>query len=371
MNWSLPIAKVKGIHIRVHVTFALVLVWAAFDWGVRQGLGLTGAFYGISIISLLFLCVTLHELGHSLVAMHYGAHVHDITLLPIGGVARMESEMAHPAQEFWMALSGPAVNLVLAIALGAAAMPLLGWRALGGLSVLLNRLSTPSLEKLLVDLVTANVGLAVFNLLPAFPMDGGRILRALLASRMGQLNATHLATRIGQGLALLLGVIGLFSGAINLMLIATFIFVGAQQEWRGTQLKIALQHVPASAALIRGGIALSPHEPLARAIDVSLRTTQSDFAVFDQGYLVGVLTRDDVAQGFQQHGPHVPVRRVMRTDFPAAQVNESLLDLQRKMQSSGSSVISVSQGGRFLGLATLESVRKALQLSSPRRWQPV
>ena len=369
MGRSFKIAKVKGIDIRVHFTFALVLIWAALDWGVRQGLGLTGALYGVTFISLLFLCVTLHELGHSLVARHYGAKVRDITLLPIGGVARLDGDMTRPAQELRMAVAGPAVNVALALALGAIALPLLGWRALGGFSLLLGRLNTLSWERMLVDLFAANVGLAVFNLLPAFPMDGGRVLRALLASRMEELNATRIAARVGQGLAVVLGLVGLFTGGLNLILIAVFIFAGAQQEWRGAQLKTAMQRVPAASALVHEGTTLSPYQPLRAAIDLTLRSGQRDFAVFDRDVLVGVLTREDVAQGFQRYGPDVIVGRVMRTDAPVAQAGDTLLDLQRKMRASGSSAISVVEGRRFLGLVTLEDIRRAFQ-PRPAGWRP-
>ena len=370
MSWSFPIAKVKGIEIRVHVTFALVLVWAALDWGVWRGLGLAGALYGIALIGLLFVCVTLHELGHSLVARRYGAVVRDITLLPIGGVARLEGGMHRPAQEFWMALAGPAVNVALAMLIGAAVLPLLGWRAFGGLGLLLGRLNSLSLEKLLLDLLVANLGLAIFNLLPAFPMDGGRVLRALLASQMGELDATRIAARVGQGLAALFGLLGIVTGALNLALIGVFIFIGAEQEWQGAQLKAMLRRVPVWAALVRGSVALSPGDTLSRAIDVTLRSGQTDFAVFDRGYLVGVLTREDVARAFQRYGPHVLVERVMRTDFPVARASETLLDLQRKMQASGSSAISVIERGRFLGLVTLEGIQNALRLFPTRRWRP-
>jgi len=369
MGGSFPIATVKGIKIRVHLTFLLVLVWAAFDWGVRQGLGLAGALYGVAFISLLFLCVTLHELGHSLTARRYGVTVRDITLLPIGGLARLEGEMARPRQELWMALAGPAVNVMLAAVLGAVALPLLGWRALDGLGLLWSRLNGLSFERLLVELLAANLGLALFNLLPAFPTDGGRVLRALLASRMGELDGTRVAVRVGQGLAVILGLVGLIGGGLNLVLIAIFIFSGAEQEWRGAQLKAALRQVPASAALVRGGISLSPDDPLARAIDITLRSGQTDFAVSDRSALVGVLAREDVAEGFQRYGSNVRVGRVMRTSFPVAQASDTLLDLQRKMQASGSSVISVTEGRRFLGLVTLEDVRNALRSLAARRWQ--
>jgi Zn-dependent protease/predicted transcriptional regulator len=359
MKWSFKITKIKGIDIRVHATFALVLVWAAVDWGARQGIA--GALYGVVFISLLFLCVTLHELGHSLVALHYGMRVRDITLLPIGGVARLEGELKRPAHEFWMALAGPSVNLIVGMLIGAIIVPWFGWQALEGVSLLLGRLRTLGAERLLVDLLTANVGLALFNLLPAFPMDGGRVLRALLASRMDELQATRIAMYVGQGAAMILGLAGVFTGALNLTLIAMFIFTGARQEWREKQLKTAMQRVPASAALVRGDVILSPQDQLARAIDATLRTGQRSFAVFDRGYLVGVLTREDTANGFERYGAHVLVQRVMRTDFPVAQSSDTLFDLQHKMQASGSSAISVTEGGRFLGLATLDSVYGALR----------
>jgi Zn-dependent protease len=358
MNGSFPLAKVKGIKIQAHVTFVLILVWAAWEWGMARGLGLTGALYGVVFTILLFLCVTLHELAHSLVALHYGMQVRDITLLPIGGLARLEGELTRPAQEFWMAIAGPAVNLVIAAVLGAVIAPLLGWRVLTDLSWSLNE---TGLEMLLIRLVTTNIGLAIFNLLPAFPMDGGRVLRALLAWRMDELTATRIAARIGQGLAVILGLLGILTSRLDLLLIAMFIYTGARMEWRGKQLRMAMQQVPASAALVRG-VVLSPYDLLGRAIDVTLRSGQADFAAFDQGYLVGVLTREDAAEGFQRYGANVPIQRVMRTGFPVAQIGETLLDLQRKMETSGSSVISVSEGSHFLGLATLESVRNALRL---------
>lgn len=377
MGSSFRIARIKGIDIRVHITFALLLVWAAVEWGLWRGLGLAGALYGVVSIGLLFVCVTLHELAHSLVAQRYGATVRGITLLPIGGVAYLEGKPERPAQEFWMALAGPAVNIVLAVLIGIVTLPLLSWRLLDGFGALIRVLDGLGPERLLVDLLQANIGLAVFNLLPAFPMDGGRVLRSLLASQMDELDATRIAVRVGQGLAVLLGLIGLlgimvpFLGTMNLILIAAFIFFGAQQEWREAQLMAALRRVPASAALIRGGVVLAPYDLLSRAIDIALRGSQKDFAVFDRGYLVGLLTREDVSEGFRKYGPDIAVGQVMNTNFPVANANGTLLDLQRKLKASGRSAISVVEEGRFVGLATLESVRNALRLFGTQQRRPV
>jgi Zn-dependent protease len=372
MGTSLRIARIKGIDIRVHITFGILLLWAAVEWGLWRGLGLTGALYGVAFIGLLFVCVTLHELAHSLVAQHYGAKVRGITLLPIGGVAYLEGKPERPAQEFWMALAGPAVNIVLAMLIGAVTLPLLGWRALDGFSAFWSTLNSLGPERLLVDLLGANVGLAIFNMLPAFPMDGGRVLRSILASRMNELDATRIAVRVGQGLAVLLGLVGLLINQLNLILIAVFTFFGAQQEWRESQLVTALRRVPASAALIRGGVVLAPQDPLARAIDVTLKGSQTDFAVFDRGYLAGVLAREDISEGFRRYGPDVAVGQVMRTDFAVANARETLFDLQRKLKASGCPAISVVEEGRFVGLATLESVRNALRsVGTQQRWKPV
>jgi len=365
---SFRIARIKDIDIRVHITFALVLIFAALDWGLWRGLGWTGALYGLAFTSILFVFVTLHELGHSLVARYFGGKVRDITLLPIGGVARLEGELTKPMHEFWMALAGPMVNVALAIVLGAVTLPLLSWRALSGLGELRALLTGLSIEGMLVELIVANVGLAVFNLLPAFPMDGGRVLRSFLATQIDELRATKIAVRVGQGIAILLGLVGLFGGGLTLPLIAIFIFMGAQQEWRGAQMKAAVRHVNAEAAVMHGGILLAPDDAIGQAVNVLLRTGQQDFAVFENGYLVGILTRDDLRQGFERYGPYVPVRRVMQTDFPVAQAQDSLLSLQNKMQATGSTVISVLQGNSFLGLATREGIKRAM--SSAWRVQP-
>ena len=159
MGTSFRIARIKGIDVRVHVTFALALAWAALEWGLWRGLGVAGALYGVLLIGLLFVCVTLHELAHSLVAQRYGAVVRGITLLPIGGVAYLDGKPERPSQEFWMALAGPAVNIVLATLIGVITLPLLGWRALDGFGVLWSALNGLGPERLLVDLLTPYAGL--------------------------------------------------------------------------------------------------------------------------------------------------------------------------------------------------------------------
>lgn len=205
------LGRFAGIDVRVHATFALLFAWFGLTAWSRTGT-LSGVAVGFATIVLLFLCVLLHEYGHALTARRYGIATRDITLLPIGGVAMLERMPEDPRQEIVVALAGPAVNVAIAA-------------VLAGLAALDVRLPGGMVETLLA----ANLMLAAFNLLPAFPMDGGRVLRALLAMRFERLAATRAAVRIGQVLALGLGVAGFF-GSPLLILIGVFVWFGAQAE---------------------------------------------------------------------------------------------------------------------------------------------
>jgi len=219
MSWSIKFARVAGIDLKIHFTFLIFLVWIGFTYLATGGAEL--AFQGVLFILLLFACVLLHELGHALTANAFGIHTTDITLLPIGGIARLERIPRDPKQEFLIAIAGPLVNVVIAALL----ILYLGQRAVVSD---FDDINTPRVA-MLSKLASVNIGLVLFNLIPAFPMDGGRILRSLLAMRMNYLRATQIAASIGQGLAILFGVIGLFTNTF-LLFIAFFVFMGAQQE---------------------------------------------------------------------------------------------------------------------------------------------
>lgn len=249
MKWSWRIGRVAGIDVYLHATFLILLGWVGLShYLARRSLG--DSLSGLLFISSLFFIVVLHELGHALAARHYGIRTRDITLLPIGGVARMERMPEDPKQELLVALAGPAVNVVLAIVILAILVPAAALQTLQNVQMV----GGSFLEKLL----WVNVALAVFNLIPAFPMDGGRVLRALLAMRMDYVRATHIAATIGQGLALVFGFIGLFWNPF-LIFIALFVWMGAASEASMVQMKSPL-----------GGIVLkwgagppgAPHLPL-------------------------------------------------------------------------------------------------------------
>ena len=281
MGWSLPIFRVAGIQLRIHVTFLLLIGWLAFGYYAEGGSAAAAA--RVVFILLLFVCVVLHEFGHAFAAKAFGINTPDITLLPIGGVARLERMPEKPMQELVIALAGPMVNVVIALGLFAA----------GGSRALLNP-STIEGGGLIGQLLTINILLLLFNLLPAFPMDGGRVLRALLATRLSYARATQVAANIGQGFAFVFGFIGLIWNPF-LIFIALFVYIGASQEAALAQMKDVSRRFPVSSAMVREFRTLSENATLEEAVDALLATSQHDFPVVDEtGSVAGLLTRHDL-----------------------------------------------------------------------------
>ena len=287
MGWSWRIGRIAGIDVYMHPTFLLLLLWVALAHFFAHH-DPVEALYGLAFVLALFGIVVLHELGHALMARRYGIRTRDITLLPIGGVARLERIPEEPWQELMVAVAGPAVNVVMAAGI------YLGLLLARGLSL------SPVDTVLRVgggfvqQLFWVNVTLVVFNLVPAFPMDGGRVLRALLAMRLDYVRATQLAASIGQGIALLFGVLGLFFNPF-LIFIAVFVWVAGTQEAGMVLMRSALGDVPVLRAMITDFRALRSDDPLAQAVEHLLGGFQQDFPVVEDGQVVGVLTRNDLA----------------------------------------------------------------------------
>jgi Zn-dependent protease/predicted transcriptional regulator len=363
MSWSIKLFNIKSIDVKVHLTFVLILVWAAYRWGVGLGAGMTGAVFGIVVTLLLFVCVTLHELAHSLTAMRYGVTVRDITLLPIGGLAQMEEVPEKPAQELKMSLAGPLTNVAIAAVLIAIC---LSFRIRSTVSIgeLYQMLDSVSWHGLMAYLVTANLALGLFNLVPAFPMDGGRVLRAFLAMHLDYSKATAIAVAVGQGLAWLLGLYGVMSGSWTLVIIAVFVYMGAGQEGRMVEVKSVLGEMQVRQAMTRQVQSLSPTDTLAQAVDLTLQTFQTDFPVLDNGRLLGLLCQGRLLAALKQHGPSVPVSQAMRTDFPIAAPDEPLFEVQERMSSARLRAVPVVMEGRLVGLLTAPDINEAYRLLS-------
>ena len=363
---GIKLFTVRGIEVKMHITFPLILVWAAVQFGFlnQRGFSPSGAAFGVVITLLLFICVVIHELAHSLTAVRMGFPVRDIVLLPLGGVAQMERMPERPSQELLMAIAGPLSNLIIA-GLLAVAGSLLSPVSIGrGLAKLFLNPTSLGWKDMLPYLIVTNVGLALFNLLPAFPMDGGRVLRALLATAMPHTRATALAVSVGQGLAWLLGLAGLLTTNFVLILIAVFVYAGATQEGRMTQVKGVLRGLRVRQAFARHAQVLSPDDPISHAADLALESFQSDFPICDGEHIVGLLTYTDMIRGLKQHQPETPVREVMRTQFPAVGLNDELYEVHRQMTEAGLDAVPVIEKGFFLGLVTRRDVSEVYQLLS-------
>ena len=364
MKWSWRIGRVAGIALYVHATFLLLLAWVALQQYPR---GLAAVLGALVYIVTLFAIVVLHELGHALTARRFGIHTRDIILLPIGGVARLERMPRVPRQELIVALAGPAVNFVLAAVLYVAlrlsgGIPADGFYAMEGVL---------SLRAFAVQLVGVNIVLGLFNLLPAFPMDGGRVLRAVLAMRMrSYARATEIAARIGRVLAVVFGLAGLFWAHGNPMwvLIALFVWLGAASEAAAVQTSSTLDGVPIEELMIRDVHVLAPAEPLSRAVRLTLDGFQQDFPVVDgSGSVVGVLTRSDLLRALSEHGPSALVSDAMHKSFVVATPEEPAEEALARLRACGCNAMPVVRGRELLGVLTLDNVGEFVMIQTALR----
>lgn len=354
MKWSWKIGRLAGIDVYIHATFWLLIGWIAASH-ILQGDPLAQTLAGIAFIVALFACVVLHEFGHALTARHYGIKTRDITLLPIGGLARLERMPDQPIQEFWVALAGPAVNVVIAAILFA-------FLTITNALEPLERLSVASgsfVERLLV----VNISLVLFNLLPAFPMDGGRVVRALLAMRMEYTRATHLAASLGQVMAFIFGFIGLFTNPF-LVFIALFVWIGAAQEASMVQMKSALGGIPVNRTMLTEFRALAPGDSLARAVELILAGSQHDFPVTENGTLVGILTRDKLLAALSQFNRETPVAEVMQREFVTVDHSEMLDLALMNLETCACQTLAVTQRGQLVGLVTKDNIGEFLMIQS-------
>ncbi|HQQ76510.1 MAG TPA: site-2 protease family protein [Thermoanaerobaculia bacterium] len=356
MTSATRIATVAGIEIKIHVTFGIILVIGAVQWGIPHGAA--GAAFGAALMAALFFCVVLHELGHSLVARGFGLPVKEIVLLPIGGVARMEKNPEKPVHELLISVAGPLVNVAIAGVLLAAVGARFGPLDAAGLAARLK--GAPSVETALLWLLSVNVMLFVFNMIPAFPMDGGRVLRALLWMVMGFGPATRIATLVGQVAAVGLGLWGLLSGNLFLALIAVFVFLGAGQERADEQARVVLGTLRVGDAYNKHAIALAPGDTVGSVADYILTSYQPDFAVLQGGALLGVVTRADVLQSLATETHDSYVTGVMKRDVLRVEADAPLDSVRRLLVEKGERVAAVTRGGTYLGLVSLEDIAEAL-----------
>ncbi|MEQ1860490.1 MAG: site-2 protease family protein [Chthoniobacteraceae bacterium] len=354
MRWSFTIARILGIEVRVLATFPLLVAFYGFLFFGQGGIG--AAIHGVAFICLVFLCVLLHEFGHAMAARRYGIHTPDITLLPIGGLARLERMPDKPGEELVVAVCGPLVNVVIfAILFPFAGSDLLDPEALQRFD-----------SGLLAKLTYANAALVIFNLIPAFPMDGGRVLRSLLAMRMDYVRATNIAASIGQGLAAMGGLFALLNGLPLLALVALFVFFGAQSEAAHAQMRSISNGLRVRDAMITRFEALDHTATLHAACEAVLHTSQGDFPVVNGSSAVcGVLTRDDLIAGLRKTGPDTPIGQIMRTDVPSVRDTMLCDRAFAIMQESRTPALPVIDStGKLVGLFTPENIGEFVMIQT-------
>ena len=357
MKWSWRIGRLLGIDVYMHATFLILLVWLGISYYLPRH-RMADAVNGLTLIVALFAIVILHELGHALTARRFGIRTRDITLLPIGGVARLERMPKDPKQELLVALAGPAVNVALA------GLLLLVMETTA--AVLTVPDSSLAGGNFLSKLMWINVVLATFNMIPAFPMDGGRVLRALLAMRMDYVHATQVAASIGQALALVFGFVGLFYNPF-LVFIALFVWMGAATESSMVQMTSALAGIPVSKAMITDFRTLAPGNSLQEGIEHVLAGFQHDFPVLEQGQLVGVLTRDDLLKSLAQKGPEHRVAGAMAERFETGDPTEMLDLALARLRSCPCRTLPVVKGGELVGILTMDNIGEFLMFQSALR----
>ncbi|HTY23206.1 MAG TPA: site-2 protease family protein [Desulfomonilaceae bacterium] len=352
MKWSFKIGSIMGIPIKVHATFLLLLLLIFFAGSSVIGMG---GLNGVIFVILVFASVVFHELSHSIVARHFGIGVQDITLLPIGGVSRMANPPDKPTTEVLVAIAGPASSLLLFFLI---------WFAASMIGRGFSLSDALSGGNLVAQLALVNVVLAVFNLLPAFPMDGGRVLRGLLGLYLSPYKATRIAVGVGQGFAIGLFFLGLYLMNFFMILIALFVYLGAEAEERQATIVSSLGGATAGTAMISVVETLAPGETVGHAAELYCRSFQQDFPVMEATRLVGLVPRELITETLHRRGPGVPVQEIMVTDFPVVAEQTPLMDVFQKFQATGLKVIPVMRGTELRGLITLEQIGRYHMLCS-------
>lgn len=353
MAWSFHVVRLAGTELRVHGTFLMLLAWVGLArW--REA-GWLGAVEAVVFVCLIFGCVVLHEFGHALAARWFGIATPQITLLPIGGVALLERIPEKPLEEVCVAVAGPAVNVLIAGLLT-------GWISLTAGFPGVDAVASPTVD-LPVRLLGVNVWLVLFNLIPAFPMDGGRVLRALLALGTTHNRATQIAAGIGQFIAVVFGVLGLLSNPM-LILIALFIYFGAASEATLAKVRAVSSGLRVDAAMMTGPQSLRTDSTLDDAVELLLRTSQKDFPVVnDAGELQGLLSAGDLILALRRSHPQTRVREVMRVGVPCVPQSMLFETAFRLLQDSNSPALAVLDAqNRFVGLFTPENIGELLMV---------
>jgi Zn-dependent protease/predicted transcriptional regulator len=356
MPWSITLGRIAGTAVRLHVTFILFLAWIGVSAFYTQGRAV--AFDTLAFVVLIFACVLAHEFGHIFMARVFGVRTPEVTLFPIGGVASLERIPEQPSQELLVAIAGPLVNLVIALVVLAVSDPIS--------PDVVQHIDDAHIS-LALRVAAANLFIGLFNMIPAYPMDGGRVLHALLVMKYGPQRAMILAVRIGQGFAFLLGFLGLFGNPM-LLFIAIFIYIAAAGEGRAHMAHDVMSGLRVSDVMETHYVTLCVTDRLAHAVGVLLATPQSDFPIIDpQGKAAGVLSRAAIIGAMSLDQPDLVMSDLVHAPAPTLRdlvAADHALDLMEHAHTAAVSV--VDQDGYLLGIVTRESISDVMLVKTLR-----
>lgn len=356
MRFSLKIARLAGIDVFVHWTFLILIVWVVYSQ-MNQGQTFEESLWGVWFILALFACVVLHELGHALTARRYGIQTRNIILLPIGGVANLEKMPENPLQELKVALAGPAVNVVIAAILFVFLYLTDGFPAPDEIPEKI------TLAVFLPALFFVNIMLVLFNLIPAFPMDGGRVLRALLSMRFGRPRATAIAAQLGQFLGIGFVVVGLFMGQFILPIIGIFIYLGAGAESNYEAVRSVLGNYKVGDVVMRNFTTLHAWDHIDKAVQLLLDGQEKEFLVEEDNAVIGVLTREDIIRGLREKDKNTLLKHISNAGFVNLSLNMELKEAYDQLNRSGSSIGPVyDENGELVGILNTENIKELIMV---------
>jgi len=358
MKGFLNLGKVVGVQLKVHWTFALLLIWAGYIEFQNSG-DINRVLINQGFIFVLMACVVLHELGHALMARRFNIKTEKIILLPIGGVATLEKMPEKPSQELLVALAGPAVNVIIAFVI-ALLIPIRSYFNFEAVFVDEILYST-SLQNFLFYLFIANLMLVIFNLVPAFPMDGGRVLRALLSYKLGRVEATQIASGIGQAMAVVFFILGFFLNPF-LILIAFFIFFAAYGENQMVKKDSLLKGHKVNEATLTNITFLNPNNTVQEVIDIILAGTEKDFVVAENGKAVGIITQTEIIRNAKT--PTVEVNGIMNKNFHIIESSTDISDVLKLMQKEKINFFPVTTKSRLIGAIDVYNISEFMLLNN-------
>ena len=361
MKSRLFIGKIAGIRIEIHWTFLFIIAWAIYI-GWNTGGNVSAIVWSTVFILSIFFCVVLHELGHALTARRFGIKTRRITLLPIGGVASLERMPEKPKQELWVAIMGPAVNVIIAF--------LLYFLVHDQLSVLLASDDPEAIsqsigsDNFLVYLFFTNIALVVFNMIPAFPMDGGRVLRALLSFKMDRVRATQIAASLGQIIAVIFLFLGFAYNPI-LIFISLFVYLGASGEYTMVRQLGILKGHRVEEAMMTNFTLFRPEDDLGVVGKVLLSGTERQFVVVDDNSrIVGILSKEGITQAFQSPDKNLTVGDVMVKEFQTVHLNADLGKIYRTALGQKHHFFPVVDKQDLIGVIDMENINEFMMIQS-------